>query len=53
MLSKNFVTDNNQDLVTVKGTIRKIRKLWEVERDNSLNGQKALNPDTYSTMDRE
>ena len=41
MLPKHFVTDNTQDLVTVNSTIR---KLWEAEGHNSLNGHKALSP---------
>ena len=41
VLSTNFVTDNNQDLVSINNTIR---KLWELEGDNHLDGHRALSP---------
>ena len=41
VLSTNFVIDNNQDLVSINNTIR---KLWELEGDNHLDGHRALSP---------
>lgn len=41
ILSTNFVTDNNQDLVSINNTIR---KLCELEDDNHLDGQGTLSP---------
>ena len=41
VLSTNFVTDNNQDLVSINNTIR---KLWELEGDNHLDDHRALSP---------
>ena len=41
VLSTNFATDNNEELVLINNTIR---KLWELEGDNQLDGHGAMNP---------
>ena len=41
VLSTNFVTDNNQDLVSINNIIR---KLWELEGDNRLDAHRVLRP---------
>ena len=41
ILSTNFAIDNNQDLVSINNTIR---KLCELEHDNHLDGQGTLTP---------
>ena len=40
-MSTNFVTDNNQDLASINNTVR---KLWELEGENHLDGHEALSP---------
>ena len=41
VLSTNFVTDNNQDLVSINNTTR---KLWKLKGGNHLDGHGTLSP---------